>query len=113
MEELVAYIKTKSVEYWNETDTFQIESMPTSIVDFVIEFATNSCHFPSYYTEEMIVSELGRHKNTLAMACNDVIGKIGNEGETAHSEHDITRTYDSAWISKRLLSVLPNYATIL
>lgn len=113
MDELVTYLKEKSVEYWNETGDFEIEKMPSSIVDFVIEFATNSCHFPPEYTEEMQSKVLMRYKSTLAMACVDVLGRTGNEGEKAHSEHDITRTYDSAWISDRLLSVLPNYVTIL
>ena len=113
MEKLAEYLKEKSVEYWNETGDIEIESMPSSIVDFVIEFATNSCHFPPEYTDDMIKKVLMKYKSTLAMACVDVLGRSGLEGEKAHSENDISRTYDSAWISERLLSVLPNYVTIL
>ena len=110
--ELSYYVSDKAREYLEETGT-KIESFPMSIVDFVIEYAINEqCHFPKYFTEKQKVADLSRCKNSLAMACNDVYAKVGAEGQTGHSENGISRSYDSAWISPKLLSGLPNYVEI-
>lgn len=34
----------------------------------------------------------------------DLYNRIGAEGQTAHSENGISRTWDSSWISEELLS---------
>lgn len=114
MDSLVEYIKAKALSYWNETadDTEKIDSFPLSIVDYVIEYAMNQCHFPSHFTEEHIVDVLTKHRNTLAMACVDVYSKAGAEGEKMHVENGISRTYDDAWVSKRLTNNLPNYVKV-
>ena len=43
------------------------------------------------------------------MMCNDIYMKAGAEGETAHSEGNTSRHYESAWISKGLIGALPNF----
>ena len=83
-----------------------------SIVDFVVEHAMDNCHFPTSFTEKQKVTDLEKRKNALAMACNEVYAKAGAEGQTGHSENGINRSYDSAWISPKLLSGLPNYVKI-
>lgn len=115
MEELQSYVNFKATEYWNETTESgeQINNMPSSIVDFVIETASAWCHFPSHFTEEDIVNTLSKYKSVLAMMCVDVYAKSGVEGETSHSENGINRVYESAWISKSLLSRLPNFVTFM
>lgn len=111
IQELTEYVSDKAKEYLQETgETLQI--FPLSIVDFVIEFATEQCHFPKNFTEKQMVTDLARHKTSLAMACNEVYAKAGAEGQTGHSENGISRSYDSAWISPNLLSGLPNYVKI-
>lgn len=108
MNELTEYVAGKAKLYLEETEV-EIEKFPTSIVDFVIEYVVRNCHFPKHFNERNIVLDLETGKNSLAMACVDIYGKIGGEGEVSHSENSIGRTYDSAWITFDLISNFPNY----
>lgn len=108
---LSEYVTEKAKNYLEETGE-TVSKFPSSIVDFVIEYATEHCHFPSNFTEAQIVTVLSKKKNALAMACNDIYAKVGAEGQTGHSENGISRSYDGSWISPKLLSGLPNYAKI-
>ena len=112
IEELTLYVADKAKLYWEETGD-KIETFPTSIVDFVIEYASNGCHFPSHFKESNIVADLEKGKNALAMACVDVYSKAGIEGQIGSSENGTSRTYKSAWITFDLLSHFPNYVHIL
>lgn len=112
MEELAKQVQHKATQYWKETGDCAITVMPTSIVDFVIEFAEEGCHFPTHFTEKMKVDILTKHKSTLAMACVDVLAKAGAEGENSHSENGISRSYDSSWINPKLFNNLPNYVNV-
>ena len=111
-EELTAYVSDKAKQYLSETGTV-VEAYPQSIVDFVVEYAALCCNFPKSFSEEKKLSVLSMHKNSLAMACNDIFAKIGAEGQTGHNENSISRSYDSSWITPKLLSKLPNYATLI
>ena len=110
--ELTEYVQEKAKSYLAETGEI-VESFPLSIVDFVIEYVANGCHFPSHFTEQNIVSDLSRGKAALAMACVEVYGKMGAEGQSSHSENGISRVYEGAWISNKVLNGFPNYAVIL
>lgn len=112
IQDLTYYISSKAKEYLAETGEI-VNRFPASIVDFVIEYATEQCHFPKHFTEKQMVDVLEKNKNSLAMACNDVYAKSGAEGQTSHSENGISRSYDSSWITPSLLSGLPNYVTII
>lgn len=46
------------------------------------------------------------------MACVDIFGKVGIEGEKEHTENGVYRTYSTSWISFNLLQHFPNYARI-
>lgn len=109
---LATIVKTKALAYLAESGESK-DSFPQSIVDFVVEYAINESHFPSDYEEEQIVTRLSRCTNAMAMACIEVYSRIGAEGERAHSENSISRTYDGAWISARLHDVLPNYVGVI
>lgn len=111
IQELTYYVSDKAREYLEETGEI-VNKFPGSIVDFVIEYATEQCHFPKDFSEKQKTTELERHKNSLAMACNDIYAKAGAEGQTGHSENGVSRSYESAWISPKLLSGLPNYVGI-
>lgn len=113
MEELAKQVQHKATQYWKETGDCAMTVMPTSIVDFVIEFAEERCHFPSHFTQKMMEDILLKHKNSLAMACVDVLAKAGAEGEKSHSENGISRSYESTWITPGLLDNLPNYVKVL
>ena len=111
IQELTDYVSAKAKSYLEETGE-KVDKFPSSIVDFVIEYCDEQCHFPNSFSEKQRVNVLQKFKNSMAMACNDVYAKIGAEGQISHSENDISRSYNSAWISPKLLSGLPNYAKI-
>lgn len=110
---LTSTVSNKALLYLTETDSNAPLSFPTSIVDFVIEYAIAESHFPYDYSEEQIATRLNKCVNALAMACVEVFARTAGEGETAHSENGVSRTYDGAWISSRLHDVLPNYVGTL
>ena len=111
-EELTAYVSEKAKQYLAETGTV-VESYPQSIVDYVIEYAALCCHFPNSFSDEKKLSVLTLHKNSLAMACNDIFAKVGAEGQDAHNENSISRSYESSWITPSLFAKLPNYVTLI
>lgn len=109
---LTTIVRAKALAYITENGE-TVENFPASIVDFVVEYAINESHFPADYTEEQITTRLNRCVNALAMACIEVYSRVGGEGERAHSENSISRTYDGAWISARLHDVLPNFVGVI
>lgn len=113
IETLSATVASKALTYLTETEDEVPASFPTSIVDFVVEYAINESHFPSDYTNEQIGTRLSKCTSALAMACIEVYSRVAGEGEKAHSENGVSRTYDGAWISARLHDVLPNYVGLL
>lgn len=110
MEELTNYVSDKAKKYLEETGE-KVEKFPMSIVEFVIEYVSNECHFPKEFSEKRMIFDLEKGKNSLAMACIDIYGKVGGEGQTSHSENSISRSYQSAWITFDLISNFPNYVT--
>lgn len=108
MDSLKNEISAKALAYLNETDA-DVETFPQSIVDFVIEYATEYCHFPKHYSEDDIAAALQRNKSSLAMACQEVYSKAGAEGQLSHSENSISRSYKTAWITPDILYGLPNF----
>lgn len=44
-----------------------------------------------------------RYLNLQFRIALDLYNKIGAEGETAHTENGVTRSYESSWISEQLL----------
>lgn len=109
---LITKVQSKAHIYAKETGD-ENDCFPSSIVDFVIEYAINESHFPADYTDEQIATRLDRCVNALAMACVEVYSRIGAEGEKQHNENGVNRVYDGAWISSRLHDVLPNYVGVI
>lgn len=112
MQELAKCVSEKARLYLEETGE-KIEKFPTSIVNFVVEYVMNGCNFPDDFGERKIARILGNGKEALAMSCVDVYGKIAGEGELSHSETGISRSYESTWISPKLLNNFPNYVQAL
>lgn len=112
---LVDDVKAKAKLYLVETDdesTYDDNFMfPTSIVDFVVEFAIEQCHFPSRFKEQDIEDVLKKYTSSLAMACVDVYLKVGLEGQTSYSSNNYQRNFKSEWITPSLLNNLPNYVS--
>lgn len=111
IDELTTYVRDKALRYVTETGD-DISAFPLSIVDYVIEYVSQNCHFPSHFKETNIVADLEKGKNALAMACVDIYAKAGAEGQTGHNENGVSRTYQSSWITFDLISNFPNYVKI-
>lgn len=45
-----------------------------------------------------------RYKDLQYRIALDLYNKTGAEGETAHSENGVSRTYESSWVSEQLLN---------
>lgn len=112
VQELTTSVQTKALAYMTETGE-TLESFPSSIVDFVVEYAIAESHFPSSFTDEQIGTRLNRCVSSLAMACIEVYSRVAAEGQTDHNENGVSRSYDGAWISTRLHDVLPNYVEVI
>lgn len=112
IDELTTYVRMKAREYLTETGE-TIDAFPLSIVDYVIEYVSQSCHFPSHFKEANVVADLERGKNSLAMACVDIYSKAGAEGQLGHNENGVNRSYQSSWITFDLISNFPNYVKVL
>lgn len=112
---LIDNVKDKALLYLKETDSenTKIDMFPTSIADFVLEYATEKCNFPKHFTQQNIEDALVRCTNTLAMMCVHMYLKIGVEGNTSYSANGITRVFDSSFIPDELLMRLPNYVNTL
>lgn len=111
MDSLATDIYAKALLYLKESGE-DVDSFPTSIVDFVIEYAVESCHFPNHYSDDEIATALDRCKTVMALACQEVYNRAGLEGQKSHTEGSITRVYDSSWISGGLLGALPNFVNV-
>ena len=109
MEYAIRYEMLSSAQKYLESDEeLKNEKIPELVADFVIEKFVQHRNYPLHYTHEMIESDLCRHKSTIAMAIVDVFAHYGAEGETGHSEKNISRAYESAYISRSLFEdVLP------
>lgn len=107
-DEIIITVKDMATLYLHETgDNDAI--LPTSLVDFVYDYAVELCHFPNHFTEKQISSALDRNKYVLAMMCQEVYSRSEVLGEKEHSENGVVRKYDRAWISDALVNAMPNY----
>lgn len=111
MDDLKTIISTKALSYINETDDEigTLLAFPTSIVDFVYDYAYDLCNFPSSFSESKRIDILSHYASSIAMACVDVYLRVGTEGQTSYSSNGISRNYKTEWISSSLLDRLPNY----
>ena len=114
---LIDEIKAKAKLYLAETDDEEVISdefvFPTTIADFVLEYAYNQCHFPQHFSKLDKEKALENHVSSIAMACADVYLKIGFEGQKEYSSNGYQRVFKSEWITPSLLSNLPNYVNTI
>lgn len=95
-------------EYLSLDDQLKNQIPPFLVIDFVIEKFKEHRHYPKSFDEEQIEEDLRKHLSTLSMCVVDIFSHYGAEGETSHSEKNITRTYENAYMSQSLLNgVLP------
>lgn len=87
------------------------------LMDYVLSAknAINSRRFPYH---EWPVDDEGktyveeRYRDLQFRIALDMYNKAGAEGQTAHTENGIGRTYESSWISEQLLSEVTPLARI-
>lgn len=106
--ETIDSVKDMAITYLHETGDTSA-TLPSSMVDFVYDYAVELCHFPNHFTEDQIANALSRNKYVLAMMCQEVYSRSEILGEKQHSENGVVRVYDRAWISDALVNALPNY----
>ena len=54
-----------------------------------------------------------RYKDLQYRLAIEIYNRQGSEGETAHSENGISRTYDGAWASNQLLNEIVPFAGVV
>lgn len=109
---LAEKIKKCAEEYMSHDDYMKNMGVPVLTVDFVIEQAKR--RYPKSYSSEKKEQLLeDEYVNLLGMMVVDCLAHYGAEGEKQHTEKNISRTYQSAYISQDLLDQLPNYVDIL
>ena len=99
---------TDAQKYLDADEELKDEKIPQLVADFVIEKFIQHRNYPSHYTQPRIEADLRNHQSTITMAIVDVFAHYGAEGETNHNEKNISRAYESAYISNSLFDdVLP------
>lgn len=113
MSTLSEELRAKATEYLNDDPQLQGEVPPTLLCDFVIEKYKQHRNFSVSDTDEYMERDMRNHISTLAMAVVDLFAKCGAEGEKSHSEKNISRVYENAYISTSLFEdILPLVQTI-
>ena len=80
---------------------------------FLLETAKAAINARRYPCEEPPDDLEKRYENLQLRIAIELYNKQGAEGESAHSENGISRTYSSAWISEELLSEVTPKARVL
>jgi hypothetical protein len=63
------------------------------LVTLAIEVFQDKRNYPKSYTEDIILSDLAKNKSKIAYAVIEADAKIGQEGETSHTEIGMSRNY--------------------
>lgn len=111
MSTLAEIIELNAKEYLSHDEYLAGQDIPMLLPEFVIEQAKN--RLPESFSDEKKEEILKKNTNLLSMMVVDCFAHYGAEGEKQHSEKNVTRVYESTYISKTLLDMLPNYVDIL
>lgn len=76
-----------------DSDNFQPKALLQKVIN-AIRDVKEARNYPDYYTERQIERDLQRHYSKIRRIALADYDKIGAEGETYHSEGDISRTYE-------------------
>ena len=93
-----------------ETAKAAILSRRYPLQDYPTREVTETVDGEDVTTEETYVED--RYLDLQFRIAMDLYNKIGAEGEKAHSENGISRTYESSWISSQLLSEVVPYCGV-
>lgn len=110
---LVEEILANAKEYLSFDDQLSGSDVPPLIAAFAIEeFCERRC-YPEHFSDETIEKDLRKNINLLSMMVVDIFAHYGAEGESTHTEKNITRTYESSYISPTLLNRIIPYVKAL
>ena len=79
----------------------------------LLDTAAAAINARRYPFEDFPVELESRYLDLQLRIAADLWAKSGAEGETAHSENGISRTWSNAWISEELLSEVTPKARVL
>ena len=79
-------VKTKATEYLG----YEPKSLT---IDLAIEYFKNLRNYPSSYSDTQIEADMTSNLSKIVMAVVELDAKEGAEGEIAHSENGISRSY--------------------
>lgn len=88
-------------------------SVLSLLVGFVIEKYQERRNYPDSFTDAMIESDMKKRKSTLTMAAIELWTKSGAEGQVAHSENGMQRTWEKAYLSSSVFDGIIGYAKCL
>lgn len=91
----------------------QIPEITDADAEFLLETAKAAINARRYPFGEPPDELEKRYGNLQIRIAIELYNKAGAEGEVAHSENGISRTYTSAWISEELLSEVTPKARVL
>lgn len=108
MEELRDKLTKKAIEYFTGIDELDGKSPSPMLIDFVIEKYSQHRNFPKSFNEKKKIEDMEEHLSTMALAVVDLYLKIGAEGQTSHSENNVSRSYENAYLSSSIFNdILP------
>ena len=88
-----ARVKELATEYGAEVSTLA--------ANLAIEAFKDIRHYPIGMTDEQIDKDLDDNENKIAMAAVEIDSKVGIEGQVAHSENGMVRTYTDGLLAYR------------
>lgn len=88
----------------NASIKYSITLKPLS-VDLAVEIYSDKRKYPSDYTSEMILADQTSNLAKLTMAAVEIDGMDGIEGQIAHSENGMTRSYGDNPVPKAYATV--------
>lgn len=91
----------------------QIPQITDADAEFLLETAKAAINARRYPFGEPPEKLEKHYENLQLRIAIELYNKAGAEGEVAHSENGISRSYSSAWISEELLSEVTPKARIL
>ena len=85
MEDFIAKIKSKTIEYGVEVSNLS--------VDLAIEQFEDARNYPSSWNEDKKLADMEKNKAKIAMAAIEIDAKDGAENQLSHSENGTSREY--------------------
>lgn len=112
-DEFVTDLTQRATQYFTNDDELTGQVPSRLLVDFVIEKYVQHRNYPTHYDDKKILSDMEKHKSTIAMAVVDIFVKVGAEGEKSHTESGVSRVYENAYVSSSVFNdVLPFVRTL-